>query len=58
MSAVRKISRENIISAVPARLFHAPCLSYATGYIDFDEELISSMLTDTFEGLKTRFGRE
>lgn len=37
---------------------HGIAAMLATGYIDFDEELISSMLTDTFEGLKARFGRE
>ncbi len=37
---------------------HGIAVMLATAYIDFDEELISKMLTDMFEGLKTRFGRE
>lgn len=46
-----------------ARLFHLENwifvhgigAMFATSYIDFDEELTSKMLTDMFEGLKTRF---
>lgn len=37
---------------------HGIAVMLATAYIDFDEELISKMLTDMFEGLKVRFGRE
>lgn len=35
---------------------HGIAVMLATAYIDFDEELISSMLTDTFQGLKMRYG--
>ena len=46
-----------------ARLFHLEnwifvhgiAAMFATSYIDFDEELISAMLTDVFEGLKARY---
>lgn len=37
---------------------HGIAVMLATAYIDFDEKLIGSMLTDMFEGLKARFGRE
>ena len=35
---------------------HGIAVMSATSYIDFDEKLISEMLTDVFEGLKARFG--
>ena len=46
-----------------ARLFHLEnwifvhgiAAMFATSYIDFDEELISAMLTDVFEGLKAQY---
>lgn len=37
---------------------HGIAAMLATSYFVLDEELISLMLTDMFEGLKTRFGRK
>ena len=34
---------------------HGAASMLATGYVDWDETLISDMLTDVFEGLKARF---
>lgn len=47
-----------------ARLFHLEmwifvhgiAVMLATGFLSYDDEFISSMLTDNFEGLKHRFG--
>ncbi len=52
------------LSRADAEIFHLEMWAYvhgigtmlATGYLSIDDELISRMLTDNFEGLKTRFG--
>ena len=36
---------------------HGLAVMAATDYVDLDEELISRMLTDTFQGLKSRFSK-
>ena len=36
---------------------HGLAVMAATDYVDLDEELISTMLTDTFQGLKSRFSK-
>ena len=37
---------------------HGAAATAATGYVDWDSSLISSMLTDVFEGLQARFAQE
>ena len=34
---------------------HGIAVMMATNYLDFDEERISNMLTEAFEGMKTRY---
>ena len=49
-----------------AKLFHLEIWAFvhgiasmtATGFLDLDRELISGMLTDAYQGLKSRFGKE
>ncbi len=37
---------------------HGVATMFATGYLDLDHELVSSMLTDIYQGLTKRFGGE
>lgn len=60
---IEVIKRVTGLDEESARLFHLEnwifvhgiAAMFATSYIDFDEELISAMLTDVFEGLKARY---
>lgn len=54
------------LSGDEAKLFHLEMWAYvhgiatmfATGYLDIDWELVSKMLTDSYEGLKKQYGME
>ena len=39
-------------------LVHGTAVMLATGYLDLDEETISGMLTDVYQGLKLKWGKE
>jgi len=49
-----------------AKLFHLEMWAFvhgiaammATGFLDLDRELVSRMLTDAYQGLRLRFGKE
>ncbi len=54
------------LSGADARLFHLEMWAYvhgiatmfATGFLDLDWELVSRMLTDSYQGLRKRYGME
>ena len=54
------------LSPMEAKLFHLEMWAFvhgiaamiATGYLDLEQELISAMLTDAYQGLKKRFEKE
>ena len=39
-------------------MVHGIAVMLATGYLDLDEDTVSRMLTDAYQGLKKRFEKE
>ena len=67
LTQIEGVVRENTgLDAHGARLFHLEMWAFvhgiatilATDYLDLDRELISRMLTDAYQGLVKRFGKE
>lgn len=62
----KTVSQNTGLNATEAELFHLEMWAYvhgiavitATEYLTLSEELISKMLTDAYEGLKSRFHKE
>lgn len=60
------INKNTGLSGEKAKLFHLEMWAYvhgiavmfATGFLDLDWELVSDMLTDSYQGLCSRFGKE
>ena len=64
--AIKNVTENTGLTADDAKLFHLEIWSFvhgiatmlATGFLDLDRELISKMITDAYQGLKHRFGKE
>lgn len=60
------VQKNTGLSAMEVRLFHLEMWAYvhgiatmfATGYLDLDWELVSRMLTDSYQGLRKHYGME
>ena len=39
-------------------LVHGIAVMFATGYVELDPELVSKMLTDSYQGLRKQYGME
>lgn len=66
-SDIEAVVRRNTgLDAMEARLFHLEMWAYvhgiatmfATGFLDLDWELVSKMLTDSYQGLRKQYGME
>lgn len=64
--AEEQVRRNTGLDPAEAKLFHLEMWAFvhgiasmtATGYLDLEWELVSRMLTDSYQGLKSRFGKE
>ena len=60
------VHKQTGLSGLDVKLFHLEmwafvhgiAVMFATGYVELDPELVSKMLTDSYQGLRKQYGME